>query len=87
MHWQCFYSVKTFEDGIKPSLSAFRLLQNLTQGLLEHTVISEVEELDGMYKQAFDRIINQVVVKLQLVASVIVRDDCSYQREVSSVSM
>ena len=30
------------------------------QGLLNHTVIQEVEELDGMYKQAFDRIINQV---------------------------
>ena len=30
------------------------------QGLLNHTVIEEVEELDGMYKQAFDRIINQV---------------------------
>lgn len=31
------------------------------QGLLNHTVVEEVEELDGMYKQAFDRIINQVV--------------------------
>lgn len=32
------------------------------QGLLEHTVIPEVEELEGMYKQAFDRIMNQVVM-------------------------
>lgn len=32
----------------------------LVQGLLSHTVIPEVEELDGRYKQAFDRIINQV---------------------------
>ena len=30
------------------------------QGLLNHTVIKEADELQGMYKQAFDRIINQV---------------------------
>ena len=30
------------------------------QGLLNHTVIDEAEELDGVYKQAFDRILNQV---------------------------
>ena len=35
------------------------------QGLLNHTVLDEAEELEGMYKQAFDRIINQV----QLTAS------------------
>ncbi|KAL3137318.1 hypothetical protein ABBQ32_006858 [Trebouxia sp. C0010 RCD-2024] len=34
---------------------------SVLQGLLNHTVIQEVEELDGRYKQAFDRIINQVV--------------------------
>ena len=31
------------------------------QGLLNHTVTEEVDDLDGMYKQAFDRIMNQVV--------------------------
>ena len=30
------------------------------QGLLNHMVLDEVEELEGMYKQAFDRIMNQV---------------------------
>lgn len=32
----------------------------LVQGLLHHTVIKDADELEGMYKQAFDRIINQV---------------------------
>ena len=36
------------------------ILCTSVQGLLNHTVIQEVEELDGRYKQAFDRIINQV---------------------------
>ena len=30
------------------------------QGLLNHTIIDEAESLNGMYKQAFDRILNQV---------------------------
>lgn len=30
------------------------------QGLLNHMVLDEIEELEGMYKQAFDRIMNQV---------------------------
>ena len=34
------------------------------QGLLQHTVIKEADKLEGMYKQAFDRIINQVCFAL-----------------------
>ncbi|KAL0035404.1 hypothetical protein WJX77_005166 [Trebouxia sp. C0004] len=33
---------------------------SVLQGLLNHTVLDEIEELEGMYKQAFDRIMNQV---------------------------
>lgn len=32
----------------------------MMQGLLNHTVLDEVEGLEGTYKQAFDRIMNQV---------------------------
>ena len=37
-----------------------RLWNQWLQGLLNHTVPDEIEELEGMYKQAFDRIMNQV---------------------------
>lgn len=49
------------------------------QGLLNHTVLDEAEELDGMYKQAFDRIINQVQLTASstLANKLTAKDHCS----------
>ena len=36
------------------------VIHALLQGLLQHTVVKQADSLEGMYKQAFDRIANQV---------------------------
>lgn len=46
------------------------------QGLLQHTVIKHADQLEGMYKQAFDRIINQVRLSMLCTAQLLPLDIC-----------